>query len=100
MRNTIAIALITIAALFFPAASFADEDSTCETKAFLAKSAMLLRQFGDKDLGHYLKGFENEPDAKEYLLSAWEYPLMLTHQTKNIAVDEFTSSAVLACHRG
>ena len=100
MRNKLAIALIAAAAFFFPVASFSEQASTCETKAFLAKSAMLLRQFGDKDLGHYLKGFENEPDAKEYLLSAWEYPLMLTHQTKNIAVDEFTSSAVLACHRG
>jgi hypothetical protein len=76
------------------------ENDLCQVDAMMAEMFMQHRQMpGGWSLARLMQGFSSEPGIAELILETFEYPLMLTPETRVIAVEEFTDQITLRCYR-
>lgn len=94
--------VVLISVLFTPGLSVAQtksEVSTCSGDGMLAGVFMGHRQNGGDDLTTMMVKFGGVPGLREMILQAYEHPIMLTSQTREMAIDEFQNTWTLRCYR-
>jgi hypothetical protein len=93
------VVVIILLAPNLAAAQSQTEELTCAGDGVLAKIFMRNRQLGGDDLTTMMTKFGEEPGLREMILQAYDHPIMLTPQTRNMAIDEFQNRWVLRCYR-
>lgn len=103
------ISLALIVALLAAGIALADEatgsaDSAslqdrCPGEGVIARIYMGQRQLQRLSLGEMMEKWGSVPGAKGKILEAFEVPLMMTPQTRKMAIDEFENRWVLECYK-
>jgi hypothetical protein len=81
-----------------PAESASMKDR-CPGEGIIAKIFMGQRQRQRLSLSDMMGKWESIPGAKEKILEAFEVPLMMTPQTRQMAIDEFENRWALKCYK-
>lgn len=80
-------------------AAQADQDQICKGDGMIAKLFAEHRQYGISTVGELMAKFGSEPGFKAMILDAYGQPLMLTDETRKIAVSEFANKWTVKCYK-
>ena len=72
---------------------------TCPGEGITAKVFMGQRQRLGRSLGDMMEQWGGVPKWREMVLEAFEVPLMMTPETRQIAIDEFQNKWTLKCYK-
>jgi len=98
MRISLGVAAVAlfVASYSLPAISETDQ---CAGAGLVERVFMTHRQLGGYNLSLMLEKFGSDALLKDAIIAAWEYPLMPTAATKEIAIAEFGNRYIIACHK-
>lgn len=91
---------LTFSAVMFASATPAAAQEECLLDKMTAEMFATHRQMGGRSVTEMMATLGKEPWLREMLLDAYSQPLMLTPETRSIAVDEFANKWAVRCYKG
>ncbi|MDF1803659.1 hypothetical protein [Thalassovita sp.] len=82
----------------FNGAAHADQDQICKGDGMIADTIAAHRQFGGYTIAEMMDKLGSEPGLRAMILDAYGQPLMLTAETRRIAVSEFANKWTVKCY--
>lgn len=93
------IPLTAMALVALSGAAQADQDQICKGDGMVADMIATHRQYGGDTIAEMMDKFGSEPGLRAMILDAYGQPLMLTDETRKIAVSEFANKWTVKCYK-